>query len=131
VFGITLQPEFEFLGETGNLCVKIPLLQAIKYISVYSKTVREISIKSSSRKPRDSPTVQVLKKLSELMMGKTTLVKYDDPWNPKITIHIGKMIIPNTLNDMGVEINIITKETAELLGLTNIRPTPIVLKLVD
>jgi hypothetical protein len=113
------------------MCVKIPLLQAIKDVPIYAKTVRDPCVKRPGRKPRDPPTIQVLGKLSELMMGKTTLVKYDDHGNPTVTVHIGKMIIPNTLIDMGVAINIITKETTELLGLTNIIPTPIVLELVD
>jgi hypothetical protein len=34
------QPEFDFLGELKNVCVKIPLFQAIKYVPIYSKVVR-------------------------------------------------------------------------------------------
>jgi hypothetical protein len=60
-------------------------------------------------------------------MGKTTLVKYDDLGNPTVTVQIGKMIIPNTLIYLGTTINIITKETVEMLGLTNIIPTPTML----
>jgi hypothetical protein len=45
------------------------------------------------------------------MLGKTTLTKYDNPGNPIVTVQIIKMIIPNTLIDLGTAINIITKET--------------------
>jgi hypothetical protein len=31
------QPEFDFLGELKNVCVRIPLFQAIKYVPIYSK----------------------------------------------------------------------------------------------
>jgi hypothetical protein len=33
------QPEFDFLGELKNVCVKIPLFQAIKDVPIYSKVV--------------------------------------------------------------------------------------------
>ena len=65
------------------------------------------------------------------MLGKTIPIKYDDPGNPRITIQIDLMTIPNTLIDLGTEINIITKETKQMLGLTNIIPTPTVLELID
>jgi hypothetical protein len=78
--------------------------------------VRELCIKNPGRKPRDPPTVQVLGKLSELMLGKTMPVKYDDPGNPTVTIQIDRMTIPNTLIDLGAAINIITKETTETVG---------------
>ena len=38
----TTQPEFDILNELKNICVKIPLFQAIKYIPIYSKVVKEL-----------------------------------------------------------------------------------------
>ena len=43
LFGTT-QPtpeETELLGELKQLCVKIPLLQAIKYVLIYNKMIKE------------------------------------------------------------------------------------------
>jgi hypothetical protein len=36
----TTRLEFDILNELKNICVKIPLLQAIKYIRIYSKLVK-------------------------------------------------------------------------------------------
>ena len=36
----TTWPEFDILNELKNICVKIPLLQAIKDIPIYSKVVK-------------------------------------------------------------------------------------------
>jgi hypothetical protein len=93
--------------------------------------MRELCIKNLGRKPRDPPTIQFLGKLSELMLEKTTPVKYDDPRNPTVTAQIDQMTIPNTLIDLGAAINIINKETTKLLGITNIIPTPTMLELAD
>ena len=35
-------PEFDVLDELKNVCVKIPLLQAIKDISIYTKAIKEL-----------------------------------------------------------------------------------------
>jgi hypothetical protein len=43
-------PEFDLEAELRNVCVKIPLLQAIKDIPIYAKTVRELCIKKPGRK---------------------------------------------------------------------------------
>jgi hypothetical protein len=40
--------EFDFVAELKNICVKIPLLQALKDIPIYTKTIRDLCIK----KPR-------------------------------------------------------------------------------
>ena len=69
-------------------------------------------------------------RLSELLQGKTPLVKYRDPGNPTVIVHIDLVSISNTLVDLGAVINIMTSETLKLLGLKNLRPTPTILELV-
>ena len=64
------QPQFNLLGELKNIYVKIPLLQALHDVPIYSKTVRDLCVRKPGRKPRDPPTVHVTGKLSELIMGK-------------------------------------------------------------
>ena len=87
--------------------------------------------KKTRKKPRDPPTVHVIGKLSELTMGKTLLAKYDDLGNPTITVKIGSTHIPNIMVYLGTAINIMTIETVRKLGLTNLRPIPTILELVD
>jgi len=42
--------EFDFLNELKNNCIKIPLLQSIKDIPIYVKTMRELCIRKIGRK---------------------------------------------------------------------------------
>jgi hypothetical protein len=41
----TKQSEFYFIKELQNVCVKIPLFQAIKYVPIYGRVVRELCLK--------------------------------------------------------------------------------------
>ena len=88
-------------------------------------------MRKPGRKPKDPPTIHVIGKLSELIMGKTLLAKYDDHGNPTVIVHIGNTQIPNVLVDLGVAINVMTIETVQKLGLTNLKPTPTILELTD
>ena len=47
-------PNYSFLDELKNVCIKIPLLQAIKEIPILAKTIKELSLKRPGRKPRDT-----------------------------------------------------------------------------
>ena len=125
------QPKFNFIGELKNLYVKISLLQAIQDIPIYAKDIRDVCVKKPGMKPKDPPTMYVMGRLSKLLQGKTPLVKYGDPSNPIVTVHIDLVSISNTLVDLGATINIMNSETLKLLRLKNLRPTPTILELVD
>eukprot|EP00253_Pinus_taeda_P033343 PITA_33343 len=125
-------PTFNLLWELQNLSVKIPLLQALKDVPIYARTVRDICIKKPDRKAKDPLTVHVMGDLAALMSGKTPPVKYGDPGPPTVTVQVGKTIVSRVLVDLGVAINIMTLETTPLLQLKNvIRETPTILELAD
>jgi hypothetical protein len=125
-------PAFNILKELQNLSVKIPLLQALRDVPIYARTMREICVKKPGRKTKDPLIVHVMDNLSALMSGKAPLVKYGDPIHPTITVQIGKTIIPQVLVDLGAAINIMTLETSQLLQMKNeIRDTPTILELPD
>ena len=69
------QPSFNLLGELKNIYVIIPLLQDLHDVHIYSKTIRDMVVKKLGRKPKDPPTMHVVGKLFELMMGKVPLAK--------------------------------------------------------
>ena len=46
-------PNYDFLDELKNICIKIPLLQAIKEIQILTKTIKELSIKKPRRKTKE------------------------------------------------------------------------------
>ena len=58
------------LGELQNLYVKIPLLQALRDVSIYARTVRDICIKKPGRKAKDPLTIHVMGDLVALMSEK-------------------------------------------------------------
>ena len=79
-------PAFNILGEVQNLYVKIPLLQALRDVPIYARTIRDICVKKPGRKTKDPLTVHVMGDLSALMSGKAPPVKYGDPGHPTVTV---------------------------------------------
>eukprot|EP00253_Pinus_taeda_P024676 PITA_24676 len=83
------------------------------------------------RKTKITPTVHVVGTLSNLLLGKETPVKYEDPRNPIVIVQINGCSFPNSLVDLGVAINILTTETCEILSITALEPTTTLLELTD
>lgn len=113
------------------MCVKIPLLQAIQGIPIYAKTIKELCTKNPKRKMKTTPTVYVVGTLFDLLSGRETLVKYEDPRNPIVMVKINGFSFPNELVDLGETINILTTTTCQKLGITTLYPTTTLLELVD
>lgn len=55
-------PNYDFLDQLKNVCIKIPLLQAIKEISVLDKTIKELSMKKPGRKTKEIKRIQLQEK---------------------------------------------------------------------
>jgi len=51
------------------------------------------------------------------MLGRVISPKYLDPGSSVVDIHINNIIAPNTLIELGVAINAMTKETMHLTKL--------------
>jgi hypothetical protein len=127
-----IQSEFDIMTELKNVCVKIPLLQAIKDVPIYAKTIKELCIKRPGRKQKDPPTIHLVGQLSNYISETPKIVKYSNPGNPIVSVTINDVSIGNTLVDLGATINIMTNNTVELLQLDQfLRPTPTVLELAD
>ena len=124
-------PDFDLLGELTNICVKIPLLQAIQDIPIYAKTIKELCIKKPKKKIKTTPIVHVVITLFDLLSGRETSVKYEDLGNPIVTVQINGCSFPNALVDLGVAINILTTKTYQKLSITTLDPTMTLLELAD
>ena len=124
-------PDFDILGELQNLYIKIPFLQAIQDIPIYAKTIKELCIKKPRRNITNNPRVQVVGTLSDLLSGRETPIKYEDPGNPIITVQIYGQTLSNALVDLGAAINILTTTTCQKLGITSVKPTSTLLELAD
>lgn len=68
------------------MMVKIPLLDAIKEVPIYSKAIKEASVKNLGRKKKDPKTIHVLGQLSDLMLDNFKMPKYADPGSPVVTL---------------------------------------------
>jgi len=124
-------PNYDFLDDVKNVCIKIPLLQSIKKISILAKTIKELSIKKPGRKAKETKRIHLVGKISDIMTGKISIQKYVDLGSPIVKTHINGVEIPNTLIDLGVVINIMNKQTMEQLKLLNLLYTSTLLQLVD
>jgi len=132
---VTTQPdpeENELLGELKQLCVRIPLLQAIKDVSIYNKLVKEKCFRHPGKRKRDASTINVIGQLFDLMLGQVICPKYLDPGSPIVDVHINGTIIPHTLIDLGAAINVMTRDTMLKLNLQgSLRKISTVLQLAD
>eukprot|EP00253_Pinus_taeda_P021375 PITA_21375 len=132
---VTTQPnleEDELLGELKQLCVKIPLLQAIKDVPIYNKLIKEKCFRHPGRRKKNASTIIVIGQLSDLMLGQVICPKYLDPGSPVVDVHINGTIIPQTLIDLGAAINVMTKDTMLKLNLqSSLRKTSTALQLAD
>ena len=124
-------PQFDVLDELKNVYIKIPLLQAIKDIPIYTKAIKDMCLKKPARKRIDRQTIHVIGHLAGLMTNTISMEKYVDPSIPKVTTIINNIQIPNTLIDLGAAINVMTLETMRTLQLINLQHTTIVLELAD
>jgi hypothetical protein len=61
------------------LCIHIPLLQAIKDVPNLNRFIKDDCIKRPGRKRKDSPTINVLGKLDDLILGNLIVPMYLDP----------------------------------------------------
>ena len=117
--------------ELRNVCIKILLLQAIKDIPIYAKTMREICTKKLGRQKREPYTIQVGGKLASLMSTGFVTEKYVDPGIPVVTTFINGYPIKNTLIDLGVAINVMTMDTLSQIWSFDLLPTPTMLELAE
>eukprot|EP00253_Pinus_taeda_P035643 PITA_35643 len=124
-------PLFDVLDELKNVYIRIPLLQAIKDIPIYTKAIKELCLKKPTRKTVYPQTIHVIRHLAGLMTNTTSMEKYVDPRIPRVTTIINNIHIENTLIYLGAVINVMTLETMKTLQLTNLQHTTIVLELAD
>ena len=59
--------EYDILNELKHFCAKILLFQAIKYIPIYSKVIKELCIKRPGKIQKDPLTIHVIGEMSKYM----------------------------------------------------------------
>ena len=64
---LVVHPEYDIMNELKNICVKIPLLQAIEDIPIYNKVIKDICIKRPGKKQKYPLTIHVIGQMSKCM----------------------------------------------------------------
>ena len=105
------------MNELKNICIKIPLLEAIKDIPIYSKVKKELCIKHPGKKQKDPLTIHVIGEMSECMKSQSQIAKYTNLGAPVVTVIINNTTIENKLIDLGSTINMKTTAVLEVLQL--------------
>ena len=85
--------EYDILNELKNVCVKIPLLQDIKDIPIYTKVIKEICIKKPGKKQKYPPTIHVIGEMSECMSNQSRIAKYTNPGSLVVTVIVNNISI--------------------------------------
>ena len=93
------------MNELKNICIKIPLLQAIKDIPIYSKVIKELCIKCPGKKQKDPLTIHVIGEMSECMTDQSWIEKYKNIGAPVMAVIINNTAIENKLINLGFAIN--------------------------
>lgn len=122
-------PELDILGVLQKLFVKILLLQAMKDISIYAKTIKAYFSKKLLRKSKDPLAIHVMGKLSDIMLGNLIPTKYGDLGNQIMIVKINEVDIPKVLVDLVATINIVTFVTIITFSPQRLKPTPTVVEL--
>ena len=117
---LVVPPEYSIETELKNLCVKIPLLQAIRDIRIYAKIIRELCLKKVGRKKKYPPTIQFIGQSVDQLTNQMQIDNYEDSGNPIVTICIKGTYIPNTFIDLGEAINMMTLQTMRELNILNL-----------
>ena len=77
---------------------------------IYNKLVKDLYIKMPDKKRTDPSIIQVITQLVDIMLGNSVLPKYLNPGSPLVNVTINGTVIKNTLIDLGVAINVMTKQ---------------------
>jgi len=82
------------------LSLKTPFLQALKDVPIFNKYVKEEFILRLWRRIKYAPTINVIGKLVDFMIGNFIVPKYLDPESILVNVHINNTLILNTLIDL-------------------------------
>ena len=96
-----VRPQFDFGSELRNVCIRIPLLQDIMDVPIYSKMIRDLCLKKPGKKHKDPLAIHVVVQLSDYISDQHVLPKFENPGNPILTVSINNVSIGNALIYLG------------------------------
>ncbi|XP_062080802.1 uncharacterized protein LOC133785600 [Humulus lupulus] len=118
----------EILEHLTQVKINLPLLHVIKQVPTYAKIIKDLC--TVKRKHRVKKTVFLTEQVSAVIEQKKP-PKYKDPGCPTIFCQIGTHEFSQALIDLGASVNLMPYSVYSQLGLGEIKPTSVVLQLVD
>jgi hypothetical protein len=110
--------------------INLPLLDAIKQVPAYAKFVKDLC--TQKRRTRTNTTKKVfLTKQVSFILQHSLPPKFKDPGTPIISCIIGDHKIDKAFLDLGVGVNLLSYSVYLQMGLGELKPTQIILQLVD
>jgi hypothetical protein len=103
--------------------INIPLLDAIKQISSYSKFLKDLC--TVKRKFFVQKNVFLIEQVSSIIQQQKIPFKHKDPGSPIIPCIIGDSKIDKALIDLGSGVNLLPYSVYEQLGLGELKPTKV------
>jgi len=108
--------------------INTPLLDAIQQMPPYTRFLKDLC---TTKRATSVPKKTFLASSTSSILSHHILVKYKDPGCPTISIVIGDQLIHRALLDLGVSVNLISFTACERFGLSELKPTKMVIQLAD
>ncbi|XP_062112808.1 uncharacterized protein LOC133823966 [Humulus lupulus] len=118
----------KFLDVLKQLCINIPLVEALKQMPNYAKKLKDIL--TGKRRLVEFEKVALTKECSSFLQNKLP-PKIKDPGSFTIPCTIGDSYCGMALCDLGASINLMTMFVFKRLGIGGVRPTTVTLQLAD
>jgi hypothetical protein len=109
--------------------IDIPLIDAIQQVPAYTKFLKDLC--TQKRKSRNHIPKKVLNEQVSSLIQHNTPSKLKDPGAPTISCIIEQKEIDKALLDLGVRVNLLPYSVYQQLGLWELKPTTMILQLVD
>ncbi|XP_042410073.1 uncharacterized protein LOC121999456 [Zingiber officinale] len=118
----------KFLEKVKNLCIEVPLINALQEMPKFAKFLKEIM--SSKRRKGGYKMVALTEESSALLLDDTP-PKLQDPESFFIPCKIGTTLIERDFCNLGESVSLMPYSICNKLGLKDIKLTTIILQLVD
>ena len=100
--------------------VNIPLLDMIKQVPAYAKFLKDLcTVKKGLGTDKKAFLTEQISSIIQCQ----TLMKYNDPGSPTISVNIGGICIDKALLDLGASVNLLPYSVYKQLGLGELKPT--------
>ncbi|XP_026410843.1 uncharacterized protein LOC113306070 [Papaver somniferum] len=118
----------EMLEMFKRVNINIPFLEAIKQIPAYAKFLKDLC--TQKRKLNVHKRAFLAEQVSSIIQNKTP-PKFRDPGCLTITCMIGDHTVNKALLDLGASVNLLPYSVYVQLGLGELKPIPITLRLAE